>query len=68
MEKNYFLPSKACSGVLSLIGMMDIDTFWFLLYFGVALLFKSCTAAEKLEVQNNVCEKDPPMYSKVIIF
>ena len=37
-------------------------------YFGVALLFKPCSAAQKLEVQNNACEKDPPMYGKVIIF
>ena len=52
-------------GVLSLIGTMNIDTYILALaiYFSVALLFKPFSAAQKLEVQNNVCEKDPPTYS-----
>ena len=40
-----------------------MDTYTFdTCYFSVALLFKLCSAAQELVVQNNVCARDPPMY------
>ena len=47
--------------------MMDMGTYTFgTCYFSVALLLKPRSAALKLEVQNNVCARDPPMYSEGI--
>lgn len=41
-----------------------MDTYTFdTCYFSVALLFKLRSAAQELVVQNNVCARDPPMYS-----
>jgi len=63
----FLLRSKACSGVLSLIKSLHngiyMDTYTFdTCYFSVALLFKLCSAAQELVVQNNVRARDPPMY------
>ena len=47
--------------------MMDMGTYTLgTCYFSVALLLKPRSTAQKLEVQNNVCAIDPPMYSKEI--